>query len=321
MELFQRRKLCREFLNGYNEKQHHQIISMVFEIGLLTLKKMFNKLLFTKDELDEIIKSLSGQEYIEIFPLYKMRKTEDNHNKTSEDYKIKDNTCLTEEEQLRNKIIKNKILHKNYLQNPNFTTQNKEIYPFWWWNNKEENINDIQNKARNINNNDEKYFNEEYYNNQNDFINNLNDNDINEEKFNPQQNYSYNDIPRESNNIDINHKIIPFKKVYAKQNVFNDNQKIENNKIIPKNNQSEQNKRVKSVRAVEKKNNIYINNQKENLKKKKLYKKIPNKEQGMNNNNSKKLHKFKDGRMSKLNDEMNHYGINKINMTEPNNNY
>ena len=41
----------------------------------------------------------------------------------------------------------------------------------------------------------------------------------------------------------------------------------------------------------------------------------------MNNNNSKKLHKLKDGRMSKLNDEMNHYGINKINMIEQNNNY
>ena len=55
MELLQRRKFCREFLNGYNEKLHPQIISKVFEIGLLILKKRFNKLLFSKEELDDII--------------------------------------------------------------------------------------------------------------------------------------------------------------------------------------------------------------------------------------------------------------------------
>ena len=70
MELLQRRKFCREFLNGYNEKLHPQIISRVFEIGLLTLKKYFNKLLFSKEELDEIIKSLSGNDYVEPFQLF-----------------------------------------------------------------------------------------------------------------------------------------------------------------------------------------------------------------------------------------------------------
>ena len=53
MELLQRRKFCREFLNGYNEKLHPQIISKVFEIGLLTLKKNYNKLLFMSVELKE----------------------------------------------------------------------------------------------------------------------------------------------------------------------------------------------------------------------------------------------------------------------------
>jgi len=145
MELLQRRKLCREFLNGYNEKLHPQIISRVFEIGLLTLKKNFNKLLFSKEELDEIIKSLSGKEYVEIVP-------EQPRNKLEKLIYKDNNIPLSKEELERNKIIKNKQMHRNYLENPNFSTQNNEIYPFWWWNNKEEKFDEINKNTINNNN-------------------------------------------------------------------------------------------------------------------------------------------------------------------------
>ena len=127
MELLQRRKFCREFLNGYNEKLHPQIISRVFEIGLLTLKNKFNKLLFSKEELDEIIKSLSGKESVEIVPEPPKNKLETLTNKNYLEKLIyKDNNIpLSKEELERNKIIKNKQMHRHYLKNPNFSTLNK----------------------------------------------------------------------------------------------------------------------------------------------------------------------------------------------------
>ena len=108
MELLQRRKFCREFLNGYNEKLHPQIISRVFEIGLLTLKKYFNKLLFSKEELDEIIKSLSGNDYVEIVPLPPRKKIEKLQNKNLEE-KINMNNnninTINKEDEEKNKKI------------------------------------------------------------------------------------------------------------------------------------------------------------------------------------------------------------------------
>ena len=139
MELLQRRKFCREFLNGYNEKIHPQIISRVFEIGLLTLKNNFNKLLFSKEELDEIIKSLSGKEYVEVVPLPQRKRLEKLENKKYDENldKCNNNYAINKEQEEKNKVLKNKHMHRYFLENPNFTTQNNEIYPFWWWNNKD----------------------------------------------------------------------------------------------------------------------------------------------------------------------------------------
>ena len=139
MELLQRRKFCREFLNGYNEKIHPQIISRVFEIGLLTLKNNFNKLLFSKEELDEIIKSLSGKEYVEVVPLPQRKRLEKLENKKYDENldKCNNNYAINKEQEEKNKVLKNKHMHRYFLENPNFTTQNNEIYPFWWWNNNE----------------------------------------------------------------------------------------------------------------------------------------------------------------------------------------
>ena len=112
MELLQRRKFCREFLNGYNEKLHPQIISRVFEIGLLTLKNTFNKLLFSKEELDEIIKSLSGKDYVDIVPLPPVKKLESLNNKQLVG-NLK-NRPLNKEEIERNKLIKNQQMHRHF---------------------------------------------------------------------------------------------------------------------------------------------------------------------------------------------------------------
>lgn len=322
MELLQRRKFCREFLNGYNEKLHPQIVSRVFEIGLLTLKKMFNKLLFSKEELDEIIKSLSGKEYVEIFPLKTIKnniKYQDKDTNGNNNVNPKEKCCINEEEELRKKILKNKLIHKRCLQNPNFTTQNKEIYPFWWWNNKDENFDDMpKTMSNNINlTYDENDFNKAYFNNESNNIN-INNNDYNEDYY-QQQNYNYMNLPQESNNIDIKQKNYCIKSLNAKKQDFKNNPGFNNNN--GQMNQLIKNHRVHSARAAPITNNININNQRENFKIKKINNNYINKENKRRNNNIQEIPKFNNRRVIKIKDEMNNVEkINMINITEPNNN-
>ena len=291
MELLQRRKLCREFLNGYNEKLHPQIISRVFEIGLLTLKQNFNKLLFSKEELDEIIKSLSGKEYVEIVP-------EQPRNKLEKLIYKDNNIPLSKEELERNKIIKNKQMHRNYLENPNFSTQNNEIYPFWWWNNKEEKFDDIN---KNI-----YYDNNNIYNNYYDEENNLNNGDEIE--------FQGNDLK----NVEIGNKIKKYsEKKLDNTSIPNKKENFKYNKNLNKNKKLENKPRFKSTRAQRNNNN----NQK--FKKINNNMKIPNR--GKKNLNLQKIPQFKyiynNGRIVKIKE--NNYGINNdiMNLTEPNNNH
>jgi len=319
MELLQRRKFCREFLNGYNEKLHPQIISRVFEIGLLTLKKYFNKLLFSKEELDEIIKSLSGNDYVEIVPLPPRKKIEKLQNKNLEE-KINMNNnnninTINKEDEEKNKMIKNQHLHRHYLQNPNFTTQNNEIYPFWWWNNKEENIfeeknNNCINKTYEENNfNDNENFEEEEYYNENNNV-------MNEEE------YQMPEVNKEVMNENI--------KNYSIKKLTN-NPQIQQMKSNPKNcpkninnrfpqNDNIKKPRVNSTRVAQRNNN--------NVQK---FKKISNnnmmnKNQNRKNVNMQGIPKMKylynNGRIVKMAGGNNNYGdINMMNLTEPNNNY
>ena len=308
MELLQRRKFCREFLNGYNEKLHPQIISRVFEIGLLTLKNTFNKLLFSKEELDEIIKSLSGKEYVDVVPLPPKKKLEKLENRAlKEKLSAEENKCsLTEEEIERNKNIKNQHLHRHYLQNPNFSTQNNEIYPFWWWNNKEEDI---------------------YPMNQNTINNNINaisdknnyDNDYNDDN-------CINDMecPRqEINNEEMGNRIKNYSMKKLNNNSFMQKQKesqkkVKSNNICNKNDKLKNKQRLKSSRITQRNNNI------NNPKFKKINKcvKIPN--QSRKNLNLQKIPKFKyvynKGRILKI-EENNDIDMDIMNLTEPNNNY
>ena len=304
MELLQRRKLCREFLNGYNEKSHPQIISRAFEIGLLTLKKNFNKLLFSKEELDEIIKSLSGKEYVEIVP-------EQPRNKLEKLIYKDNNIPLSKEELERNKIIKNKQMHRNYLENPNFSTQNNEIYPFWWWNNKEEKFDEINKNTINNNvnliNDDIYYYNNNIYNNYYDEENNLNNGDEIE--------FQGNDLK----NVEIGNKIKKYsEKKLDNTSIPNKKENFKNNKNLNKNKKLENKPRVQSTRA---QRNNNINNQK--FKKINNNMKIPNR--GKKNLNLQKIPQFKyiynNGRIVKIKE--NNYGINNdiMNLTEPNNNH
>ena len=73
MEILCRRKICKEFLFKYTEEKYPELISKVFEIGLLTLKHSFNKLLFSMEELDAIIKDLSGEYYLAVKPFQNLK--------------------------------------------------------------------------------------------------------------------------------------------------------------------------------------------------------------------------------------------------------
>ena len=307
MELLQRRKFCREFLNGYNEKLHPQIISRVFEIGLLTLKNTFNKLLFSKEELDEIIKGLSGKEYVDVVPLPPRKKLEKLENKAlKEKINAEENQCnLTQEEIERNKNIKNQHLHRHYLQNPNFSTQNNEIYPFWWWNNKEEDIYKMNQSAINKNIN--------LTSNENNHDNDYNENNIIDEMEYPRQ---------EINNEEIGNRIKDYSMKKLNSNSFKQkqkenqkkNQNFKNNKNVRIGNKQ----RVNSSRIAQRSNNI--NNQK--------FKKINNNMNTLNQNrknlNLQKIPKFKylynKGRIVKI-QENNDVDMDIMNLTEPNNNY
>ena len=308
MELLQRRKFCREFLNGYNEKLHPQIISRVFEIGLLTLKNTFNKLLFSKEELDEIIKSLSGKEYVDVVPLPPKKKLEKLENRAlKEKLSAEENKCsLTQEEIERNKNIKNQHLHRHYLQNPNFSTQNNEIYPFWWWNNKEEDIYPMNQNT--INNNINAISDENNY-----------DNDYNDDNY-------INDMecPRqEINNEEMGNRIKNYSMKKLNNNSFMQKQKesqkkVKSNNICNKNDELKNKQRLKSSRITQRNNNI--NNPK--FKKINNNVKIPN--QSRKNLNLQKIPKFKyvynKGRILKI-EENNDIDMDIMNLTEPNNNY
>jgi len=308
MELLQRRKFCREFLNGYNEKLHPQIISRVFEIGLLTLKNTFNKLLFSKEELDEIIKSLSGKEYVDVVPLPPKKKLEKLENRAlKEKLSAEENKCsLTQEEIERNKNIKNQHLHRHYLQNPNFSTQNNEIYPFWWWNNKEEDIYPMNQNT--INNNINAISDENNY-----------DNDYNDDNY-------INDMecPRqEINNEEMGNRIKNYSMKKLNNNSFMQKQKesqkkVKSNNICNKNDKLKNKQRLKSSRITQRNNNI--NNPK--FKKINNNLKIPN--QSRKNLNLQKIPKFKyvynKGRILKI-EENNDIDMDIMNLTEPNNNY
>ena len=142
----------------------------ILEIGILTLKLSFNKVLFSPDELNDIIISLRQQ--------YNLQKQKSNtinqrnkklKNLTNNYLSNARNSLLEEEKKYINFIEKknfydsnyiipetrsfrNKQLYNNRLENPMFNTLNRNVYPNWWWNQIEP---DYLNKRKLRNNNNQ----------------------------------------------------------------------------------------------------------------------------------------------------------------------
>ncbi len=161
MEFIVRKDICKDFLDKYNKNIYPELLSRIIEIGILTLKLSFNKLTFTPNELDDIIESLSEQSKIENLKRFKNLKKLTNKKFKIEDGKEKIrkennsfgyNTISSDDKIFykmfinnrnfydsnyfipESKYFRNKQLYNKRLQNPLFTTQNKNVYPFWWWN-------------------------------------------------------------------------------------------------------------------------------------------------------------------------------------------
>jgi hypothetical protein len=346
MELLQRRKFCREFLNGYNEKLHPQIISKVFEIGLLTLKKNYNKLLFTKEELDDIIRDLNENKYEEILPVPSLRQIKDITNSQKENFYI--STESNDADMITTKLVRRHKLYNNTLKNPNFSTQNSAIYPNWWWNNKEEEDEDEERPKNNINTIfNEDNDNNDYDNNKNDYNNEINgifeENNYNLDYFNSNnrneeidennnnemncKNYTINKLTMNSNNSKRNNRYknndeyiyqekqnnIPYNN--NKNNSFKRNQIKKVNVPNENNNKKESKPRVRSSKITNR-NNISNNNNMDHYDKK--YKKINNPSQGNKSSKLVKIPKYrytyKNGRVLRIPEQNNNFG----NLTIPN---
>ena len=166
MEFVLKKETCRNFLDNYHEDIYPILLPKIIEIGILTLKLSFDKVLFSPDELNEIIDSLNEQyilqkklsskktslkklknKYLTLendfsqnernlnrTTLNKLNnKTETNYLKTFDSSNFYDTNYFVPQ----TKSFRNEQLYNKRLENPMFNTLNKKIYPFWWWNQSE----------------------------------------------------------------------------------------------------------------------------------------------------------------------------------------
>ena len=220
MEFIVKREICKDFLDKYNKIIYPELLSRIIEIGILTLKLSFNKLTFSPKELDDIIYSLNEQNKKEKRNYHfqklkkltkKICKPENIALQIEKNDSLKNNTIsfnnnIYDKYYINNtnfydsnyyipetKYFRNRQLYQKRLENPLFTTQNKNVYPFWWWNfpdsedesilNSSDYISNSQSRSLKISDYDEaKIFKKSNYNNE---INMYND-DIND-------NIKYND--------------------------------------------------------------------------------------------------------------------------------
>ena len=216
IEWLYRRKACRDFLKVYSEELYKDVIPDVFEIGVLSLLNSFNKAIYTKKELTEIILDLKNKEYIRN-PQYRTLQKLNNQNSNN----------LYEDD--------DKQFRKYY---SNFSSKEDNVHPNWWWTLKDDEKENYERNYRKFNYKKQKdescqtidynyddydfpYFgndynnqmmysspnfrNENYYTN---FTNNVN------------QNYKSNNL----NNIFANQDNNVISKTYNNQNFINDSQ-------------------------------------------------------------------------------------------------
>ena len=214
LDLIFRKKNCRDFLKVYSEDLYRDIIPNVFEIGILTLQSNFNKILFSKEELEEIILDIKNKENIpninfkSLHKLTGVNQFNNNNNETEIQNKRK-------EERNERKFIQKK---------------SNEVYPNWWWDLKNENEDSFEKNKNQIkkmqsdeikNNN----MNYENYNNQNMLNRNFNSNYDNFNQNLPNQNIINRNINSNYFNNEFNQNVNQqnFYHNFNDENYFNDN--------------------------------------------------------------------------------------------------
>ena len=129
IEWLYRRKVCRDFLKVYSEELYKDVIPDVFEIGVLSLFNSFNKVIYTKKELSEIILDLKNKEYIRN-PQYR----------TIQKLNTQNSINLYEDEDRQFRRYYN-----------NFSSQEDNVYPNWWWSLKDDEKENYERNYRKLN--------------------------------------------------------------------------------------------------------------------------------------------------------------------------
>ena len=158
-----RRKSCRDFLKLYSEELYKDIIPDVFEIGVLSLLNSFDKAIFTKKELTEIILDLKNKEYIR-----------------NPQYRTLDKLTSSKPLSYYND---DKQFRKYY---GNFSPKEEEVYPNWWWTLKDDEKENYMRNYNKLNLKNKKneecqtidfypndYYNDDEYNSNNNFNNQM----------------------------------------------------------------------------------------------------------------------------------------------------
>ena len=219
MEFILKKDTCRKFLNNYHEEIYPILLPKIIEIGILTLKLSFDKVLFSPDELNDIIDSLnkqySLQKKISIKNLTLKKLKHSNltlDNDFSKEDKLFNRTTFTRSNNITEgnylntidssnfydsnyfipttKSLRNEQLYNKRLENPMFNTLNKKIYPFWWWNQTEPEY--LKYKNRTIS------FNKEQNASKN-FNKNKNKNEINKRNIRKKNYFALNKKPNRTN--------------------------------------------------------------------------------------------------------------------------
>jgi len=217
------RKSCVEFLKNYSDELLSEIIPNVFEIGVLTLKNSFHKMIFSKDELRDIIYDLRKNYFdnnIYLKSINEIRKLQKSKH-------FKNINQNINKDDIEKGIYSGKRMYK----------QTKEIYPNWWWD---------ENNQKNtyIYNNNENF--DYHYPTSNYFNNNYTDNLFyDDENLNHKKKRKYSPVEKKSMKMNLLSKN-DFKENINKNNKYNnkknynDPSNLKTNKNIKNNEQNNQ---------------------------------------------------------------------------------
>ena len=132
-------------MNVYNDALLPHVVPRIFEIAVLILKRDYHKINFSLEELDEIIYYLKHSEDIDSSKALNFQKqySEEINRLNSEKVRLENEINSLK---ASNKIFptnaeintsQNKNLNDSEYQNRRNNTLNNEIYPDWWWNQRE----------------------------------------------------------------------------------------------------------------------------------------------------------------------------------------